>query len=538
MLRRAPRRSGFCPHPLLLLALALPLVLFPEQAHAADGDRAIYLGVTSTRGRESKAWTRQLLKTMESVESLRLLTEKAISKKVRKHKRKLSKARDNARVRDALLAATGAVIIVWGEIGKATSKKKKKKGKGKGGSLALTVLVHVSGDETAAPLTVSAAGGSLGRKARRKITDLITDALTRAKGEGPESDAVAAADAPDPVTDASTDTGTGTVDDTTSSGDREPGAPETAAVARHPDDGPGPGTAAVIRLDAAGDIPRAMTERFATSLSAGLSAAGFSVVAPSRVASATKGAEPCSGGPCAVALSERVRARYLLMAEVTRDGETYVSTLRLIDGSDGTVSASVTDTCEVCGTARVAEQLTVAASSLKARLEVDRAAEAELAAYKAARERELAEAAREEAARLEAARAGRGGPESGPVMSTRRPFPWGAVVLLSGGALAAGGGIWLLALHGRGTCSPGDPVFPDDPKGVIAFPNPADPDEYRCRFHYYTLPHGLTALGVGGAALLGGAVWMIVGTRPRKVPVTTSVTLLPGGIAGTVGVRW
>ena len=308
-------------------------------------------------------------------------------------------------------------------------------------------------------------------------------------------------------------------------------APAAQADDDAPDSAPGPSEAraAVYRVDVTG-MPDALREELATSLAAGLAAAGFRAVTLGEVRRALgDGDSGCRAGACLAETARRLDARYLLIAAVVRTGDNYDFELHLMDAVTGAAAAESTDTCELCAFARLRERVTIGVSSLRARMLAEEKATADVEAYKDKLEAEkAAELSRLEAeAAAEAARRRR---------RTWSPATWGALPVAAVGFAAVAAGVWFLNVHGRGACRLGDPVYPDDPDGLIEFPDPAAPGEYRCRYLYNTVAWGAASVGIGAAALVGATVWVVLGRTLKSVK--TTVAPLPGGAAVLVRGDW
>jgi hypothetical protein len=113
------------------------------------------------------------------------------------------------------------------------------------------------------------------------------------------------------------------------------------------------------------------------SLRGGLAAAGFDVVPDAEVdkAIAAGGLSGCDTLSCLRRIGELVMARRVIKANVEVIGNTHVvSSLELIDLSDGRTLASAKDNCDVCTMKEVNDGLSNAAAALRMQLEAPPAA--------------------------------------------------------------------------------------------------------------------------------------------------------------------
>lgn len=143
------------------------------------------------------------------------------------------------------------------------------------------------------------------------------------------------------------------------------------AAARAQADGPVQ-RVAVVRLDFVGEVPEAGRDLFERRLAEGLSVARFEVLAGAPLGKRLKSAGKlagCADASCYPNLARQLNVGYLVMGRVNEQNKTYFIFLELINGRTGAVLASNRERCETCGIEEAGEKMTLAASSLRARLE-------------------------------------------------------------------------------------------------------------------------------------------------------------------------
>ncbi len=268
--------------------------------------------------------------------------------------------------------------------------------------------------------------------------------------------------------------------------------------------------AAVVAIDLGPNVPPYVRTTATKQTEAGLAAAGFDVLGAGEAAKlVTAELVTCRQGPCTQTLGERLGVNLLVFTTISASDENLVVTMRLVQATTGTQEAEVTDVCDLCGEAELGERMAVIASSLRAR---------------------AVEARRRRAITTVETTPGPAAPQRVHERGSYAP----AIAVGIGGALAVGAGIYLLALDGDGTCSPGDgPVYPA-PGAVIRFPDPSNPDVYVCRDVYNTKLAGVMTLGVGAAALIGSTVLALRARSGRTIEVMPQA----GGASVKVTMSW
>jgi hypothetical protein len=270
-----------------------------------------------------------------------------------------------------------------------------------------------------------------------------------------------------------------------------------------------PERAAVAAVDIGENVLDYLATKAKPQIEAGLVAAGFELETSARLPSDLA---PCREGDCVRRIGDALGVQAVVFATLTRQDDNIIITLRLIDTRTVQQVAEVREICELCGAAELGERLGVAASTLRAR-----AVEA--------RDR------REKLAIKLQPHATDSSP--GPSPSSRPSIVPGIAIGVTG-VLLLGGGIALLAIDGRGACSPGDqPVYPD-PDAVIRYPDPSSMDEYVCRDIYRTRTLGIGGVSSGLVALAAGTLLVIRARRYERVEVTP----LSGGAAVKVSLPW
>jgi len=131
---------------------------------------------------------------------------------------------------------------------------------------------------------------------------------------------------------------------------------------------------AIARLHFAGQVPEALRATLADRLVSGLTAVNFQVVrAPlSREPGNSveiEGGRACTDADCFRALAQKLRVGHLVTALVEENDKTFAVTLELISGRNGAVVGTNRERCEICGVEEVGEKMSLAAATLRSRLE-------------------------------------------------------------------------------------------------------------------------------------------------------------------------
>lgn len=274
-----------------------------------------------------------------------------------------------------------------------------------------------------------------------------------------------------------------------------------------------PERTAVVALDVDPKLPEYLRAKARGQIEHGLASTGYTVVPGSEVEKLPRSLAACREGACLPRVGAILHAAMLVIATISGKDESTIVELRIFDGATADLIATVREVCDLCGIAELEERVSIAASLLRSRVEVVHARR---------------EADAEQARRFEVARR-----VANPVTAheTRRVLSIPGVSVAAIGSVAAGVGVYLLAIDGRGTCEPGDQSEFPDPGAVIRYPDPSDRSVYLCKNRYDTKLTGTITLSAGVAALALGAVLIVRGDTERVVVVSPA----PGG--ATVGVR-
>lgn len=271
--------------------------------------------------------------------------------------------------------------------------------------------------------------------------------------------------------------------------------------------------AVVAAIDLGTTVPTYLAAKLTAQIEAGLAAAGYDVVPGAKAPPLTDELARCREAACVRSVGKALAVQAVVYAVIAGRDDNIVITMRLFDASTAQQEAEVHEVCELCGEAELSERLDLAASTLRAR----------------------AVEAREKRATLPVnapqpllpAR-----PRSETRRGSRSMVP--GLAIGAAGAVVLAGGIYLIAIDGRGMCSPGDhPVYPD-PGAVIRFPD-SNHDHYLCRDIYKTKSLGIVGAGLGIVGLAAGAVLVI---RARDDGRSVELTPLPGGGAVKVSLPW
>jgi hypothetical protein len=131
---------------------------------------------------------------------------------------------------------------------------------------------------------------------------------------------------------------------------------------------------AVLRLAFNGGVSEAARDLFARRLVEGLAAAQFDVLAGhdvrQRLGTAGVDAGSCHAGECLARAARALEVSFLVIGAVEEHDKTYEITLELVNGRSGVNIGTNRERCEICGTEEATEKVGLAASALRARLEV------------------------------------------------------------------------------------------------------------------------------------------------------------------------
>ncbi len=245
-------------------------------------------------------------------------------------------------------------------------------------------------------------------------------------------------------------------------------------------------TVAVVAVDIGPGVPAYLAASLSAQIASGLAAAAYDVVpAPALRGELAR----CREDSCMAKIGHAVGTDQLVVAAITASGENRVIAMRLYDAS-GAQLAELQEVCDLCGDSELVEHVGLSASALRARAAEPRRVHA------------------------------------------RSKVP--GIAAVAAGAVVLGGGIALLALDGRGSCSPGDsPVYPDA-GAVIRYPDPANHASYVCRDVYATKGLGIAGIAAGAIGVAVG-VALIVRAGHRE---TIQVAPTPGGATIGMALAW
>jgi hypothetical protein len=281
---------------------------------------------------------------------------------------------------------------------------------------------------------------------------------------------------------------------------------------------PGPRErATVAAVDLGPTVPTYVTAKATSQIEEGLAAAGYEIVPLAAARPLSDELARCREGACVVQVGAALAVQAVVYATIVGQNDNAVITMRLFDASTARQEAEVREVCELCGESELAERLGVAASVLRARAAEARERRIKLTAGGPQRDSALPPPP----------------PPPPPLPAERSLVPGLAISVASLGVIA--GGIYLLAIDGDGTCSPGDsPVYPDR-GAVIRYPDPGNRDVYFCRDIYRTRTLGIVGLGVGALGVAASAVLVV---RARDSKRSVEVAPVPGGASVRVSLPW
>lgn len=125
---------------------------------------------------------------------------------------------------------------------------------------------------------------------------------------------------------------------------------------------------AVLPIDFEGDMPEAWRQKMSEELIRGLVRAGFDTVPPD-VVQKESGIESCDNDKCLNYISEAVGARYVVRSRIKVTDKDYDLQADVLDSEDGSLIASSTESCDLCGAAEVADLIAAQATSLQQKLQ-------------------------------------------------------------------------------------------------------------------------------------------------------------------------
>lgn len=128
--------------------------------------------------------------------------------------------------------------------------------------------------------------------------------------------------------------------------------------------------AGLLPVQFEGDFNDAWRATLQEDLERGLADTGLSVLDPQAVTEASGGVGDCRNAKCFQFLSQSVRAPFLVRAKIVVAERNYEIALDIIDGRDGSLAASSTESCQLCGLAEVGELIAKQAAVLREKVDV------------------------------------------------------------------------------------------------------------------------------------------------------------------------
>lgn len=147
----------------------------------------------------------------------------------------------------------------------------------------------------------------------------------------------------------------------------------TAAPAADPGSAAGTQRVAVARLAFEGTVPEAARDLFSQRLVQGLKAAELEVLSGDAVKAALAGdaaLASCSAPACYPQVARKLDVSYLVLARLEARNKNYEIALELVNGRTGASLGANRERCVICGVEEAAEKMELAATSLRARLEL------------------------------------------------------------------------------------------------------------------------------------------------------------------------
>lgn len=143
-------------------------------------------------------------------------------------------------------------------------------------------------------------------------------------------------------------------------------APATAATEASEAAG---AVAAILPLAVDGEVSEVDEQALAEELVEGLRRGAFGVVPPADVAAADTSASTCANADCVKKIAAATGATHVVRARVVLEDRDYTVSVELYDGKSGTVVASSSDNCEICGIAEAGNLMASAAATLRTKLD-------------------------------------------------------------------------------------------------------------------------------------------------------------------------
>ena len=130
-----------------------------------------------------------------------------------------------------------------------------------------------------------------------------------------------------------------------------------------------PTTVAVMDLVFQGEIPPWMSEKLRQNLEQGLAATGLSMLPAAQITEALSGsAGSCATSACRKALGEKLKSDYLVGGDIKGEARSYQFRLWIARADTGELLATIKESCDICGQAKVFARMELVASRLSARM--------------------------------------------------------------------------------------------------------------------------------------------------------------------------
>jgi hypothetical protein len=129
---------------------------------------------------------------------------------------------------------------------------------------------------------------------------------------------------------------------------------------------------AIVRFEVNGNVPPALRRALGDRLIEGLTAVSFEVLRPppdSESPVFDREGEACRDEACYRRVAKGAKVSYLVAAQISERQKSFEITLELLSARSGSVVGTNRERCEICGVAEVGEKMSLAASTLRARLE-------------------------------------------------------------------------------------------------------------------------------------------------------------------------
>jgi hypothetical protein len=126
---------------------------------------------------------------------------------------------------------------------------------------------------------------------------------------------------------------------------------------------------AIGKIGWSGNIPQPLRRTLADRLADGLKAVAFEVLKPGGQVPIEGQAQDCAETACWQRSAQALGVSYLISASVEEKEKSFAIMLELINGRTGVVMGTNRERCEICGAEEVGEKMSLAAATLRTRLE-------------------------------------------------------------------------------------------------------------------------------------------------------------------------